>query len=193
VYWRQTQLGGPGASACALRYSGQPNAVGGVGVCGGDIDTAFAPVKDPATGTYRIYVASLNLASINVATSTDNGATFSQTPVQGGIPVDDREWIAAYGPKTSLLTYHDIATNNIDVLRSDTVGGPYTQISQAIPPTDYKAQNNELGNIVIDHNTVLRARDAEVCALRGFERSRPRRSERWRPKPDRLRVPSMRC
>ena len=38
------------------------------------------------------------------------------------------------------------------MLRSDTGGGPYTQISQAIPPTDYKATNNELGNIVIDHN-----------------------------------------
>jgi hypothetical protein len=96
-------------------------------------------------------VASLNLASINVATSTDNGATFSQVPVQGGVPVDDREWIAAYGAKTSLLTYHDIATNNIDVLRSDTGGGPYTQTTTAIPPTDYKAQNNELGNIVADH------------------------------------------
>jgi hypothetical protein len=152
VYWRQTQVGGAGASACALKYSGQPNAVGGIGASGGDIDTAFAPVKDPATGTYRTYVASLNLGSINVATSTDNGATFSQVPVQAGILGDDREWIAAYGPKTSLLTYHDIATNNIDVLRSDTGGGPYTQISQAIPPTDYKAQNNELGNIVIDHN-----------------------------------------
>ncbi len=152
VYWRHTQVGGAGASACALTYSGQPNAVGGVGASGGDIDTAFAPVKDPATGTYRIYVASLNLASINVATSTDNGATFSQIPVQAGIPIDDREWIAAYGAKTSLLTYHDIVTNNIDVLRSDTGGGPYVQISQAIPATDYKAQNNELGNIVIDHN-----------------------------------------
>jgi hypothetical protein len=152
VYWRRTQVGGPGASACALSYSGQPNAVSGVGASGGDIDTAFAPVKDPTTGTYRIYVASLNLASINVATSTDNGATFTQVPVQAGVPVDDREWIAAYGARTSLLTYHDIATNNIDVLRNDTGGGPYTQISQAIPATDYKAQSNELGNIVIDHH-----------------------------------------
>lgn len=152
VFWRNPQVGGSGASPCALKYSGQPNAVSGVGVAGGDIDTAFAPVKDPTTGTYRIYVASLNLASINVATSTDDGTTFSQVPVQAGVPVDDREWIAAYGPKTSLLTYHDIVSNNIDVLRSDTGGGPYTQISTAIPATDYKAKNNELGNIVIDHN-----------------------------------------
>jgi hypothetical protein len=150
-YWRAPQVGGSaGASACALKYSGQPNAVNGAGAAGGDIDTAFAPVKS-AAGTYRLYVASLNLASINVAVSNDNGATFSQSPVQGGIPVDDREWIAAYGADTSLLSYHDIATSNIDVLRSDNGGSAYAQTSQVIPPTDYKAQNNELGNLVIDH------------------------------------------
>ena len=67
------------------------------------------------------------------------------------MPIDDREWIAAYGPKTSLLTYHDIVSNNIDVLRSDTGGGPYAQISTAIPATDYRASNNQLGNIAIGH------------------------------------------
>jgi hypothetical protein len=151
-YWRATQVGGTGkASPCGLTYSGQPNAVSNIGASGGDIDTTFAPKKS-ALGTYRIYVASLNLGSINVATSTDNGATFSQVPVQAGIPIDDREWIAAYGADTSLLTYHDIVSNNINVLRSDTGGGPYQQISQVIPATDYKATNNELGNVVIDHN-----------------------------------------
>lgn len=151
-YWRATQVGGSSAaSACGLTYSGQPNGVSHVGASGGDIDTAFAPVKS-AAGTYRIYVASLNLASINVAVSNDNGVTFSQTPVQAGLPVDDREWIAAYGADTSLLSYHDIATSNIDVLRSDNGGASYTQIARVIPDTDYKAQNNELGNLVIDHN-----------------------------------------
>ncbi|MDT4892021.1 MAG: hypothetical protein QOE97_1056, partial [Pseudonocardiales bacterium] len=151
-YWRATQVGGASsASPCVLTYSGQPNAVSKVGASGGDIDTAFAPQKS-AAGTYRIYVASLNLGSVNVAVSDDNGATFIQTPVQAGLPVDDREWIAAYGADTSLLTYHDISTNNIDVLRSDTGGSSYQQISQVIPATDYKASNNELGNLVIDHN-----------------------------------------
>ena len=150
--WRATQVGGSAsADACQPVYSGQPNAViKGVGAAGGDIDTAFAPARSSA-GTYRLYVASLNLGSINVAVSNDDGKTFSQTLVQGGVPVDDREWIAAYGADTSLLTYHDIASNNIDVLRSDHGGRLYTQIATAIPPTDYKASNNELGNIVIDH------------------------------------------
>jgi hypothetical protein len=151
-YWRVRQVGGTrSASPCAPVYSGQPNAVSKIGLSGGDIDTAFAPVKS-SLGTYRIYVASLNLASVNVAVSNDDGATFTQTPVQAGLPVDDREWIAAWGANTSLLSYHDIATDNIDVLRSDNGGGTYVQIARVIPDTDYKAQNNELGNLVIDHN-----------------------------------------
>jgi hypothetical protein len=146
-------LGGNGASGCGLEYRGQPNAVSGVGASGGDIDVALASAPN-AAGNYNLYVASLNLASVNVATSTDNGTTFSQTPVQGGLPVDDREWIAAFGAQTSLLTYHDVATNNIDVLRSDDGGTTYTQTSRAIPTGDYKEANNELGNLVIDHRNL---------------------------------------
>ncbi|MGZ6706595.1 MAG: hypothetical protein ACXVFN_06570 [Solirubrobacteraceae bacterium] len=144
-------VGGPGASACQqAEYRGQPNAVSGTGASGGDIDLAIAPEKN-ATGHYNVYVASLNLASVNVASSQDDATTFSQVPVVAGLPGDDREWVAAYGPSTALLTYHDITTNNIDVLRSDDGGTTYAQTARAIPDTDYKAQNNELGNIVIDH------------------------------------------
>ncbi|WP_210718196.1 sialidase family protein [Amycolatopsis acididurans] len=145
-YWR----GPASASGCGLTYAGQPNAVNGRGLAGGDTDTAFAPEKS-SSGTYRAYVASLNLGSVNVAVSTDDGASFSQTPVQAGLPLDDREWIAAYGADTSLLSYHDIATNNIDMLRSDNGGNLYSHIARVIPDTDYKATNNELGNLAIDH------------------------------------------
>ena len=144
-------VGGPGASACGqAEYRGQPNAVAGAGASGGDIDLAVAPERNPA-GHYNVYVASLNLASVNVATSTDDATTFSQVPVVAGLPVDDREWVAANGPATALLSYHDVTTNNIDVLRSDDAGTTYVQSARAIPDTDYKAQNNELGNIVVDH------------------------------------------
>ena len=86
-----------------------------------------------------------------MATSQDRGTTFSQVPVVAGLPLDDREWIAAAGATTTLLTYHDITTDNIDVLRSDDSGTTFVQTARAIPDRDYKAQNNELGNIVIDH------------------------------------------
>ena len=157
LLWRGLgAVGGSSASGCGLEFRGQPNAAGGTGASGGDIDIAIANAKN-ASGKYNLYVASLNLGSINVATSTNNATTFSQTPVQAGLPIDDREWIAAFGASTSLLTYHDIATNDIDVLRSDNAGTSYTQIAQVIPETDYKAQNNELGNLVIDHRNVPKA------------------------------------
>jgi hypothetical protein len=146
--------GGAGASACNLEYRGQPNAVApGLGASGGDIDLANASAPN-ASGNYNLYVASLNLGSVNVATSGDNGTMFSQSPVQAGLPVDDREWIAAFGAATSLLTYHDLATDDIDVLRSDNGGQSYTQISQVIPETDYKAGFNQHGNLVIDHDNL---------------------------------------
>lgn len=143
-------IGGHRASGCALEYRGQPNAVAGLGLSGGDIDIALASARN-ARGNYNVYVSSLNLGSINVATSTDNGSTFSQRPAQAGLPLDDRQWIAAYGAHTSLLSFHDVATNNIDVLRSDDDGAVYTQSARAIPDGDYKAQSNQLGNLVIDH------------------------------------------
>ena len=146
-------LGGSGASGCGLEYRGQPNAVSGFGASGGDIDIAVASAPN-ATGNYNLYVSSLNLASVNVATSTDNGTTFSQTPVQAGLPIDDREWVAAFGAQTSLLSYHDIATSNIDILRSDNGGLLYTHTARAIPTGDYKESSNELGNLVIDHRNL---------------------------------------
>jgi len=150
VWRRPAGAGGASASACGLTYTGQPNAVGGIGASGGDIDLAIAPVAG-SSGNASIYVASLNVGSVSVARSTDNGATWTSTPVQAGLPLDDREWIAASGPDTALLSFHEIATSNIEILRSDTGGALFTQIAEAIPATDYKAQNNELGNLVIDH------------------------------------------
>jgi hypothetical protein len=153
-FWRGLgATGGSGKSGCGLEFRGQPNAVSGFGASGGDIDVAIASARNSA-GNYNVYVASLNLGSVNVATSTNNGTSFSQVPVVFGVPVDDREWIAAFGASTSLLTYHDISTNNIDVLRSDNGGQTYMQVSTAIPATDYKASANELGNIAIDHRNL---------------------------------------
>src|ERR1700738_1263890 len=43
---------------------------------GGDTDLSTAPVKN-AKGIYNVYVASLNLANVDVSTSTDGGKTFT--------------------------------------------------------------------------------------------------------------------
>jgi hypothetical protein len=148
-FWSAIQPGGTSAaSACGLTYDGQPNAAGHLGASGGDVDVAIAPVRDPATHHFRIYTASLNLASVNVATSTNNGKTWRQVPVVEGIPVDDREWIAAYGDSTALLSYTDIVTGNIDVLRSDDGGQTFIEQGQAI---NDNSTSSQIGNLVIDH------------------------------------------
>ena len=149
--------GGSGASGCGLEYRGQPNTVQGTGASGGDTDMAIGAAKSGST--YPVYVASLWLGSVSVSHSNDDGSTFTNVPVVAGLPIDDREWIAAYRDKTSLLTYHDIATNNIDVLRSDDGGNTYVQTSRAIDDTDYKASSNELGNIAIDQQNTTGASD----------------------------------
>jgi len=167
-FWSARQVGGStAASACGLTYDGQPNAVG-VGLSGGDVDIAIAPVKDPTTGTYRIYVASLNLASVNVATSTDDGKTFSQVPVVAGVPGDDRDWIASYGASTALLSYHDVVTGNIDVLRSDDGGQTFVQSSRVIDDSDYKSGANQHGNLVIDHVNKTGAAAGQFWAYQSF-------------------------
>jgi len=149
--WRgSTGPAGRHASACALEYRGQPNATSGTGAAGGDIDIAVGSAKN-AQGHYPVYVASLNGGSVSVARSADDAQSFDVSPFQVSIPGDDREWIAAYGSSTSLLSFHDMSTNNIDVLRSDSGGLLYAQASRAIPDGDPKAGQNQLGNLVIDH------------------------------------------
>ncbi|HZT67153.1 MAG TPA: sialidase family protein [Acidimicrobiales bacterium] len=64
-------------------------------------------------GAGGVYVADLAAADINLAKSTDEGATFSQMPPAGNTTAD-REWLAlgggAVGPQTLFLAYHDFAT-----------------------------------------------------------------------------------
>jgi hypothetical protein len=144
-------VGGAGAAACGLEYRGQPNVItSGLGASGGDTDLAIASAPN-SNGKFNVYVASLNLGSVNVSTSHDGGSTFNQVPVVAGLPLDDREWIASFGANTALLTYHDIATDNIDVLRSDDGGQTFVQQSRVIPDSDFKAMDNQHGNLVIDH------------------------------------------
>jgi hypothetical protein len=132
----------------------------------GDIDLAWASAPNDQ-GAFNLYVASLNGASVAVAHSNDRGTTFANVPVQGGLPLDDREWIAAFGAQTSLLTYHDLG-GDIDVLRSDNGGRLYIQISQAIPQSDYRAGDNQHGNLAIDRRNTAGAMSGQFWAYQSY-------------------------
>jgi hypothetical protein len=70
---------------------------------GGDTDVAVATAKN-ALGNYNAYVASLTLASVDVSTSTDNGASWTLNPA-AALPIDDRPWIAATGASKVCISY----------------------------------------------------------------------------------------
>src|SRR5579864_3898118 len=138
-----------------------PNAVSqsnttGFAPGGGDTDLATAPVKNSA-GNYNVYVSSLNLASVDVSTSTDNGNTWALNPTSATIPGDDRPWIAADGASKVCISYHDIATGNIDVNCSMNAGTTFTQLGEAIDSNHTFALNavggNMIGNLMIDPTT----------------------------------------
>jgi hypothetical protein len=70
---------------------------------GGDTDVATATARN-ALGNYNAYVASLTLASVDVSTSTDNGASWTLNPATA-LPIDDRPWIAATGASKVCISY----------------------------------------------------------------------------------------
>ncbi len=70
---------------------------------GGDTDVAVATATNSA-GNYNAYVVSLTLASIDVSTSTNNGATWSLNPA-AALPSDDRPWVAATGASKVCISY----------------------------------------------------------------------------------------
>jgi hypothetical protein len=119
---------------------------------GGDTDLATAPVRN-AAGFFNVYVASLSLANVGVSTSMDGGGTWSLNPTSAQLGGDDREWIAADGASKVCISYHDLATFNVNVDCSYDAGATFTQ--HAVPGAidaahAFLLQNNQIGNLAID-------------------------------------------
>src|SRR5256885_8959368 len=110
-------------------------AAGGFGPGGGDTDLSTAPLAN-ANGVPNVYVASLSLANVTVSTSQDGGQTWSKNVLSATVPGDDREWIAADQATKVCVSYHDIATFNIDVNCSFDAGASFTQLGQPIDIAD---------------------------------------------------------
>jgi len=122
----------------------------GFAPAGGDTDLATAPIAN-AAGQYNVYVASLNLANVVVSTSADGGNTWSVDPTSATISGDDREWIAADGAAKVCISYHDVATFNMDVNCSYDAGVTFTQLGDAFDASHlYLLENNSSGNLAID-------------------------------------------
>ena len=84
------------------------SAVQGSGLAGEDTDLTVAPVKN-ASGHYTVYATSLWVGSSSLAWSTDGGKTWNST-ILGGVPAQDRPWLAAIGACDVWLSYHQLPT-----------------------------------------------------------------------------------
>ena len=121
---------------------------------GGDTDLAVATAKN-SSHNYNVYVASLTLANVDVATSTDRGKTWSLNPAAATISgADDREWIAADGASKVCISYHDGAAEHRRQLLDGRGPDVHRSVASAIDTGHvYQIGNNEIGNLAIDPKT----------------------------------------
>ena len=148
--WDQSIEGAPNANGTLpFKYQGQPDNCGifglngggcvnnvgsptnlGVAPGGGDADIAINAPDPNNSAIPNIAMTSLTLAPGVTATNSRNrGDTFFTPPnvVAALVPGDDRMWNDAVNDvSTAYIAYHDIATFNINVQRSNNGGLTYT-------------------------------------------------------------------
>jgi hypothetical protein len=78
------------------------------GLAGEDSDLAVATEKN-SNGFYNIYATSLWIGSSGLAWSADGGKTWQLNPL-GGLPTQDRPWLAADGACDVFIAYHQLPT-----------------------------------------------------------------------------------
>jgi len=164
-----------------FRYEGQPDNCGifsfqnggcasntgsatnlGLAPGGGDADIAVN-LPNPLTNVPNLPVTSLTAApGVTATKSTDRGNSFFNPPNVAAalIPGDDRQWQEAIDTSTVYLSYHDAATFNIDVQRSNDGGLTYVNgLGEAVDAQTAPAvitasgSANTGGQIRLDHSS----------------------------------------
>ncbi|MGI9089164.1 MAG: dockerin type I domain-containing protein [Chthoniobacterales bacterium] len=106
---------------------------------------------DVSSGGY-LYVTSLYVGSVTVSTSMDGG-TGGVQPAQAwnlntfstGIPVQDRQWVAAYGPQTlNMIVRQAPGTGDLTFIKSVDAGKTFSA------PVIVRSGNSTEGNLVVD-------------------------------------------
>jgi hypothetical protein len=151
-----------------FRYEGQPDNCGifsfqsggcanntgsatnlGLAPGGGDADIAVNS-PDPLSKVPNIAATSLTAApGVTSTNSTNRGNSFFTPPNVAAalIPGDDREWQDAIDVSTVYLSYHDAATFNIDVQRSNDGGLTYVNgLGEAIDTQTMPAVTTAAGS-----------------------------------------------
>ena len=115
------------------------------GLGGGDDSTDVSP------GGY-LYVSSLWIGNVTVSTSMDGGTggtepgqAWQVNPAAASVIVDDRQWIAAYGPQTLNMTYRQApGTGALFFNKSTDAGKTFGT------PVLMRTGNSTEGNLVVD-------------------------------------------
>ncbi len=117
---------------------------------------------DVSTGGY-LYVSSLWAGNVTMSTSYDGGTggvlpgqKWEVHPGAAGLPSDDRQWVAAYGPQTLNMTYNATALTDppggfgLFFTKSTDAGKTFSTPAQIVGgPNSLNAVNVE-GNLVVD-------------------------------------------
>jgi hypothetical protein len=114
-----------------------------VGAGGGDDSI------DVSTGGY-LYISSLLPSTVTMSVSYDGGIGGAEpgqkwevNPVSSTIPVNDRQWVAAYGPQTVYMTFDQAPVNTtIWFTKSTDAGKTWSAPSMLIPLTTLSRENN---------------------------------------------------
>jgi len=176
--WYSPDDGGPNKDkTLPFRYEGQPDNCGifsfqnggcanntgsttnlGLAPGGGDADIAVNS-PNPVSNVPNLALTSLTATpGVTATQSTDRGNSFFNPPNVAAalIPGDDRQWQDAIDTSTVYLSYHDAATFNIDVQRSNDGGLTYVSgVGEAIDAQTITATGsaNTAGQIHIDHSS----------------------------------------
>ncbi len=127
------------------------------GLGGEDTDIAVAPVRN-SQDHYTVYAGSLYIGNTSVAYSTDGGGSWTLLPVDG-TPAQDREWLAADGPCTVYVGYHQNPGTQIPFVSTlDVCNGTKVRESSALSPADTQRflagtvpfESNLIGKLVVD-------------------------------------------
>lgn len=126
------------------------------GLGGEDTDIAVAPAKNGEF--YNVYVGSLYVGNTSLAYSTDGGKTFTLLPGDGS-PAQDREWLAADGPCTVYIGYHQNPGTQLPLVSTVDVCDPSKErTASALSPADTQRflsgsvpfESNLIGKLVVD-------------------------------------------
>jgi hypothetical protein len=128
------------------------------GLAGEDTDLTVAPQKN-GNGFYNVYATSLWIGSSGLAWSADGGKTWQLNRL-GGVPTQDRPWLAADGPCDVFIAYHQLPTFTpvVDDYNVCTNGNVPVTAGATIDPvneteltlSDFPGLSNSFNKLVVD-------------------------------------------